>query len=320
MCSNMNASNIDIMVISVVIATYNGERFIEEQLKSILEQSVQPDEVIICDDCSTDKTVDKVRRLIEENGLKHWVLQENDENKGFKLNFLQGMKMAAGDIIFLCDQDDIWHPEKIRLMKECMERDQKVSLLACCYTEFTDEVPEKPFWGKSGSTDSVIIDESDQVKRVQRVNLPKNLLNVPYPGCSYCVRKTFLDKCLSYFLCNSHEPVAYEEELIALGGRTFHITARSKNPQLYRKELEEVFKEHAEEWSAVWVNVSSLANIDYLKIAKKYNIEKRIIHSHNSRNMDSKIRGVLHHINRFCIEKFGERALKESMRRLGEMI
>ena len=106
------------------------------------------------------------------------------------------------------------------------------------------------------------------------------------------------------FLCNSHEPVAYEDELIALGGRTFHITARSKNPQLYRKELEEVFKEHAEEWSAIWVNVSSLANIDYLKIAKKYNIEKRIIHSHNSRNMDSKLRGILHHINKLCIEKY----------------
>ncbi len=106
------------------------------------------------------------------------------------------------------------------------------------------------------------------------------------------------------FLCNSHEPVAYENELISLGGRTFHITARSKNPRLYRKELEEVFQNHAYEWSAIWVNVSSLANIDYLKIAKKYNIEKRIIHSHNSRNMDSRVRGILHHVNRFCVGKY----------------
>ncbi len=106
------------------------------------------------------------------------------------------------------------------------------------------------------------------------------------------------------FLCNSHEPVAYEEELIALGGRTFHITARSKNRLLYKKELEEVFRFHAEEWSAIWVNVCSLANIDYLKIAKKYNIKKRIIHSHNSRNMDSKLRGILHHLNKLSIEKY----------------
>lgn len=106
------------------------------------------------------------------------------------------------------------------------------------------------------------------------------------------------------FLCNTHDSVAYEEELKALGGRTFHIPARSKNRQLYRKELEEVFRDHANEWLAIWVNVSSLANIDYLKIAKKYNIEKRIIHSHNSRNMDSWLRGILHHINKLRIEKY----------------
>lgn len=106
------------------------------------------------------------------------------------------------------------------------------------------------------------------------------------------------------FLCNSHNPVAYEKELIELGGRTYHITARSKNPFLYKKELEHVFNKHASEWSAIWVNVSSLANIDYLKIAKRYGIERRIIHSHNSQNMDSKLRGFLHRWNKKSIEKW----------------
>ena len=106
------------------------------------------------------------------------------------------------------------------------------------------------------------------------------------------------------FLCNSHNPVAYEEELISLGGRTYHITARSKNPGLYKKELNHLFKEHSYDWSAIWVNVSSLANIDYLKIAKKYGIQKRIIHSHNSRNMDSKLRGLLHEWNKRSLQKW----------------
>lgn len=106
------------------------------------------------------------------------------------------------------------------------------------------------------------------------------------------------------FLCNSHNPVAYEEELISLGGRTYHITARSKNPGLYKKELNHLFKEHSSEWSAIWVNVSSLANIDYLKIAKEYGIQKRIIHSHNSRNMDNKLRGVLHEWNKRSLQKW----------------
>ena len=106
------------------------------------------------------------------------------------------------------------------------------------------------------------------------------------------------------FLCNSHKQVAYEDELIALGGRTFHITARSKNHTLYKKELEEVFQKHATEWAGIWVNVCSLANIDYLKVAKKYGIKKRIIHSHNSQNMDSKLRVILHKWNKRSIKKW----------------
>ena len=105
------------------------------------------------------------------------------------------------------------------------------------------------------------------------------------------------------FLCNSHNMVAYEEELLALGGRTYHITARSRNPVLYKKELEQVFYAHARDWSAVWVNVSSLANIDYLKTAQKYGIKIRIIHSHNSCNMDNKLRGILHEWNKRTLEK-----------------
>lgn len=106
------------------------------------------------------------------------------------------------------------------------------------------------------------------------------------------------------FLCNSHEPVAYEDELIALGGRTFHFTARSKNMAEYKKQLDDIFKEHASEWSAIWVNVSSLANIDYLKTAKKYGLRKRIIHSHNSQNMDSTVRGILHNWNKGIIKNY----------------
>lgn len=106
------------------------------------------------------------------------------------------------------------------------------------------------------------------------------------------------------FLCNSHNPVAYEEELVRLGGRCYHITARSDNRQKYRQELDTVFREHSNEWDAIWVNVCSLANIDYLKVAEKYGIKRRIIHSHNSHNMDSKLRGLLHMWNKQRIGKF----------------
>lgn len=106
------------------------------------------------------------------------------------------------------------------------------------------------------------------------------------------------------FLCNTHKQIAYENELIKLGGRVLHITARSDNYKRYKNELEKVFKNHALEWDAIYVNVCSLANIDYLKIAKKYGIKRRIIHSHNSQNMDSWFRELLHYWNKKQIEKY----------------
>lgn len=105
------------------------------------------------------------------------------------------------------------------------------------------------------------------------------------------------------FLTNALGPVAYEKELTARGAKVFYITPRSKNIFRYRKELWAFFMEHAGCYDAVWVNVCSLANIDYLTVAKRYGIKRRIIHSHNSGNMDSFIRGILHQINRYRIRR-----------------
>ena len=112
------------------------------------------------------------------------------------------------------------------------------------------------------------------------------------------------DKISLDFLCNSYEKIAYEDEILAMGGKTFHISPRSKKPLTYKKELEAFFEKNAGNYDAIWVNVSSLANIDYLIYAKKYGIKKRIIHSHNSQNMDSRLRGLLHEKNRKVIDRY----------------
>lgn len=106
------------------------------------------------------------------------------------------------------------------------------------------------------------------------------------------------------FLCNSYDPVAYEDEIHAMGGRTIHFTSRRQNPIRFRRELESFFVKHAKEYQAIWVNVNSLANIDYLKMAKKYGIPRRIIHSHNAQNMDTRLRGMLHEANRGKVGRF----------------
>lgn len=101
--------------ISVALCTYNGEKFLRAQLDSIAAQAHLPDEIIICDDRSEDATL----RIIEEfaNGsaisVKH---QINPERLGVTQNFAKAIGLTSGDIIFLSDQDDIWHAEKIARM------------------------------------------------------------------------------------------------------------------------------------------------------------------------------------------------------------
>ena len=102
------------MNISVVMTTYNGQEFIIEQLDSIKRQTRTPDEVLIFDDRSSDDTVNTVQNYIGENGLKNWTIKTNTVNKGYSRNFYEGVSQATGDIVFCCDQDDIWDKKKLR--------------------------------------------------------------------------------------------------------------------------------------------------------------------------------------------------------------
>lgn len=110
--------------ISVCIATYNGELYIKEQLSSILTQLVENDEVIISDDSSTDNTVE----IIKSIGDSRIILFENQKFKSPIYNFENAIKHAKGNFIILCDQDDIWLPNKIEvMMKNLRQYDLVVS-------------------------------------------------------------------------------------------------------------------------------------------------------------------------------------------------
>ena len=104
------------------------------------------------------------------------------------------------------------------------------------------------------------------------------------------------------FLCNS-QTVAYEEEIGSLGGMVYKIPARRDGRRAFSQALDHFMVQHAGEYCAIWVNVCSLANIDYLKSAKKYGIPKRIIHCHNAANGDGVLRGLLHRVNRRAVRR-----------------
>ena len=120
-------------MISVCMCTYNGERYVEEQLDSIRMQTCVPDEVVICDDCSTDNTVFIVRSYIEKYGLQDsWKLICNNVNKGYPTNFYYCMSKSKGDLVFLADQDDLWKLDKIEKMLQVMKKYPSIEVLSCC--------------------------------------------------------------------------------------------------------------------------------------------------------------------------------------------
>ncbi|MBN2920592.1 MAG: glycosyltransferase [Lactobacillus sp.] len=118
-------------MISVAMTTFNGEKYIEKQIESILNQSMPVDEIIVCDDGSSDKTVE----LLKKYDVK---IIENSENLGYKLNFKKAMDLCNGDYVFLCDQDDIWEIDKVKEMITIMKSNRDIHVLSSSF-EYIDE-------------------------------------------------------------------------------------------------------------------------------------------------------------------------------------
>ncbi|MDG2945454.1 glycosyltransferase [Bisgaard Taxon 10/6] len=122
---------------TVVLATYNGKDFLEKQVESILQQTLLPTEIIFVDDGSTDGTRDLLLSIQKSySGIIKIELVFREKNLGYILNFVDGIKRAKGDIIFLCDQDDEWHIDKVKntlsffsLYKDCIAVHSNTSII-----------------------------------------------------------------------------------------------------------------------------------------------------------------------------------------------
>ena len=110
--------------VSVVMCTYNGEKFLREQLDSIVNQTYPIKEIIIQDDCSTDGTIGILKEYTARySNIKLYI---NNVQKGVTLNFITALTLATGDLIAISDQDDIWHLEKIKKQKDYMDKQNAI--------------------------------------------------------------------------------------------------------------------------------------------------------------------------------------------------
>lgn len=165
------------MKISVCMATYNGEKYIKEQLESILVQLGEDDEVIISDDCSIDGTL-RVVKLLNDVRIKVFI---QSHKSGVVSNFNNSLLHASGDVIFLADQDDIWLKNKVSI---CLKE------LELCDLVLTDAIvvdKNLSMLSKSLYGDSFF-----------RYGLFSNLFKNSFVGCTMAFNKKILNHVLPF--------------------------------------------------------------------------------------------------------------------------
>ena len=181
------------MKISVVMATYNGAEYLEEQLDTIRLQTREADELIACDDGSTDDTVEVFRRYTEKYGLQDkWHITVNERNLGYANNFNMVTLMATGDLIFFSDQDDLWNAEKIQTMTDIMEQTPSCMVLCTDYEPYYtgENAPAAP---------KKVLNKMPNNGVLEKISLSAKSVYIGALGCCMCVRREFYHSIREYW-------------------------------------------------------------------------------------------------------------------------
>lgn len=178
---------------SVVLATYNGEKFILEQLESIRKQTIKVDEVLISDDGSTDETVRIIENYIDKHNLAtNWHITQNEKNKGYAKNFFDTAISASSNFIFFCDQDDIWELDKVEKMLDVLKENTDLNLLASDLQLFYSGENALQ-WDKK---DIEIMNNSGLIEKIE---FSAKNFHCQRSGCTMCIRKSFLEIIAPYW-------------------------------------------------------------------------------------------------------------------------
>lgn len=116
--------------ISIALCTFNGAKYLSEQLESFLSQTRPPDELIVCDDASSDDTV-RILKKFAEKAFFAVEININENRLGYIKNFEKAITLCGGDLIFLSDQDDVWHADKLEIFEQRFNENADVGLVFC---------------------------------------------------------------------------------------------------------------------------------------------------------------------------------------------
>lgn len=163
-------------MISVCIATYNGGKYIKEQLESILSQLGEEDEVIVSDDSSADDTLSVIKSI----GDSRIRIYGGNTFHSPTYNFENALRQAKGDFIFLSDQDDVWKADKVKVMMKALE-DYDLVASDCTVVDGELNVIKESYHGK-----------------VPSPKVLANIIHNSYMGCNMAFRRNVLEKSLPF--------------------------------------------------------------------------------------------------------------------------
>lgn len=211
----------EIRGISVVLCTYNGEAYLNKQLDSILGQTYPIDEIIIVDDCSTDATRNVLKQYQDEHGAIK--LFFNDKNLGSNRSFKYAVSLANNDYMALCDQDDIWYPNKVEKQMNAIidsgyHLDEKpiVVFHDLCLIDKNDTVTNASFWGLHKFNPYTF-------------NFRKLLLFNIVTGCTCIINRSMKDEMMK----SDMKDIIMHDYLIALIGYGFGNSIFINEPLMY---------------------------------------------------------------------------------------
>jgi glycosyltransferase involved in cell wall biosynthesis len=190
--------------VSIAMCTYNGAGFLQQQLDSLARQTRRPDEIIICDDVSSDNSVAIAQAFAVQSGLNVHVHQ-NAHNLGYVRNFEQAISLCTQDLIFLCDQDDLWQPGKIQQMVEVFDAEPNVGLVLHDFC-WIDEV-NQPYPGPVDTYGTAKLSAAQLPQEIKDRSI--GVFMEPYPrawcGCMMAYRRSYNDVVLPIFPGKGHD-------------------------------------------------------------------------------------------------------------------
>ena len=199
------------------MATYNGARFITEQLDSIRQQSLPVDQVILRDDGSQDQTVEIVREYLKTYGLAPaWRITQNEKRLGYAENFRAAVQETEGEYVFFCDQDDIWEPDRVENMIGQMEHHREILVLGSEFIPFTVD-PDAP------SISRRVLKSFRGDGSLEHVNWSPEHIFIGSEGCTMCLRRAFLEETREYWYPGwAHDEYAWKLALCLDGCYILH--------------------------------------------------------------------------------------------------